>query len=257
MIAPESILSIWEKFDGFPMETLTKAWFYGKAGSKKQRDVSLMKEQHNQYGITGNCFDLAIWLLHELKQAGIEAYPVGHQLQTPSAHAAVAAVDDSGSRFLCDLGDQWLQPILIDPDSEDFTSEKLSGFFPAADIQVESKGNQLKITYHRPNGKISQQTYDTSKIDMNTFLQAAENSQNNINPRPLLEQRVPYKNETAHWEFYNWKSFMSTSEGLFNDKPAGSIEEWAFRIHERTGYDHQFLIESLGIYKKLADGAKG
>jgi hypothetical protein len=91
---------------------------------------------------------------------------------------------------------------------------------------------------------------------MNIFLEAAEYSQNTIKAKPLLEQRVPFKNETAHWEFCNWESFLSTTEGLDHDKTAGSFEEWAFRIHEKTGYDHQFLIEALGIYKNLAAGAR-
>ncbi|MDF2038181.1 hypothetical protein P2R12_14540 [Cytobacillus oceanisediminis] len=251
--APHSILSIWKRFDCFPMETLTKAWFYDKAGIKKQRDVSLMKEHRAQYGITGNCFDLAIWLLHEFKQAGIDAYPVGHELKTPSAHAAVVAVDEEGRRYLCDLGDQWLQPILIDPEARDFTPEKVSGFFPAADVQVSSEDRQLEIAYHRPNGKISRQCYDTDAADMNIFLEAAERSQNTIYPKALLEQRIPYKNETAHWEFYNWKSFLSTTEGLYHDAPADTIEEWAARIHEKTGYDIEFLIEALGFYKKLGN----
>lgn len=251
--APHSILSVWKIFDRFPMETLTKAWYYDKAGTKKQRDVSLMKEHRAQYGIAGNCFDLAIWLLHEFKEAGIQAYPVGHELQNSSGHAAVVAVDEEGRRFLCDLGDQWLQPILIDSKARDFTPEKISGFFPAADVQVSSESGQLEIIYHRPNGKISQQSYDTDPVELNSFLEAAERSQNSIYPKALLEQRLLYKNETAHWEFYNWKSFLSTTEGLYHDVPAESIEEWADRIHQKTGYNREFLIESLGFYKKLGD----
>ncbi|WP_327204675.1 hypothetical protein [Paenibacillus terrae] len=91
MLVPNEILSIWEKFNTFPMETLTKAWFYKKTDGKKQRDVSLMKEHHERYGITGNCFDLAIWLLHEFEKEGIEAYPIGHDLGTTEAHVAVIA----------------------------------------------------------------------------------------------------------------------------------------------------------------------
>ncbi|EWG13062.1 hypothetical protein PBF_01525 [Cytobacillus firmus DS1] len=253
MNAPHSIMSVWRIFDCFPMETLTKAWFYDKAGTKKQRDVSLMKEHRTRYGVAGNCFDLAIWLLHEFKEAGIKAYPVGHELKKLSAHAAVVAVDEEGRRFLCDLGDQWLQPILIDPEERDFTREKVSGFFPAADVQVTTERGQLEIAYHRPNGKISRQSYDTDPVELKSFLEAAERSQNSIYPKALLEQRIPFKNETAHWEFYNWKSFLSTTEGLYHDAPAESIEEWAARIHGKTGYDREFLIEALGIYKKLGD----
>jgi len=71
MHAPNEIRSVWKKFDPFPMETLTKVWYSRRANGKKQRDVSLMMEHYEQYGITGNCFDLAIWLLHEFGKEGI------------------------------------------------------------------------------------------------------------------------------------------------------------------------------------------
>ena len=48
---------------------------YNQNSSKKQRDVSLMKEHRSQYGLSGNCFDLAIWLLDELQKDGITATP--------------------------------------------------------------------------------------------------------------------------------------------------------------------------------------
>lgn len=86
MFAPESILTTWIKFDSFPMETLTKAWFYKQGTRKKQRDVALMKEHRNKYGLSGNCFDLAIWLLDEFQKDGIQAYPIGHNLNTEHAH---------------------------------------------------------------------------------------------------------------------------------------------------------------------------
>lgn len=70
MFAPESILKTWRKFNAFPMETLTKVWFYDKANGKKQRDVTLMQEHREQYGMSGNCFDLALWLLDEFNKDG-------------------------------------------------------------------------------------------------------------------------------------------------------------------------------------------
>ncbi|MBS4192111.1 hypothetical protein KHA94_18255 [Bacillus sp. FJAT-49705] len=252
MLAPEYILSIWRKFDDFPMETLTKAWFHNKTNSKKQRDVSLMKEHRIQYRISGNCFDLAIWLLDEFKKDGIEAYPIGHNIHSESAHAAVIALDEQGRRYLCDLGDQWLNPILIDQQRKDFSGEKYSGFFPAALVQVNVEGVHLEVNYHRPNGKISNQIYNTEPIDKNLFLKAAEFSQNQIDPRPLLEVRTPYKNEIAHWEFYNWESFLSTTEGIFKDQPLKTIEDWAERINLKTGFDKQFLIEALEFYKNMS-----
>ena len=166
MYATESILKTWKKFDDFPMETFTKMWFYHMSNSKKQRDVSIMREHREQYGITGNCFDLALWLLDEFKKDGIKAYPIGYGLNTDDAHAAVIAVNENGKRYLCDLGDQWLQPILIDSDSEDYTNEKLRGFFPAAEVQVQPTEMGVEILYNRPQGKLSRQWYPTKPIEL-------------------------------------------------------------------------------------------
>lgn len=249
MIAPEQIMTVWKTFDDFPMETLTKAWYFNKA-QKKQREVALMKEHRAQYGITGNCFDLAYWLLDEFKRSGVKAYPIGHDLHTEDAHVAVVAVDERGRRYLCDLGDQWIQPVLIDSECEDYSNEKLDGFFPGARIQVSPHDEQLTVLYERPNGKVSKQVYDTRVVEMGEFKRAAEHSQHLIKPVPLLECRVPFKEETAHWEFYNWRSFMSTTAGLYNERDLTSIEEWTARIHKRTGYDELFVLEVLEIYNK-------
>ena len=247
----ESILATWEKFHDFPMETLTKLWIYNKKENKKQRDVSLMREHREQYGITGNCFDLTIWLLDEFKKAGIKAYPIGHSLKTEDAHVAVVAINENGDRYLCDLGDQWLTPILLDSNNEDFIREPLSGFFPAAKVQVKDDNKNTEILYYRPNGKISRQIYHTEPIEMSTFIQAAEYSQNLIKPKPLLECRVPYKKEIAHWEFYNWESFLSTSEGIMKEPKLEHLEEIVEKIHQKTQYDKEWLIHVLEQYKNL------
>ncbi|TWT24908.1 hypothetical protein [Planomicrobium sp. CPCC 101110] len=251
MKAPEEILAVWRKFDEFPMETFTKAWFYSKAEGKRQRTVALMKAHRERYGISGNCFDLAIWLMDEFAQAGIKAYPVGSHLNTEDAHVGLVAEDSSGNRYLCDLGDLWLQPILIDGNSKAFTKERLSGFFPAAEVQVLPKEKEVEIIYHRPNGKQSKQSYETDPIALDFFMAAAEFSQNHVYPKPLFEKRIPYKDEIAHWEFDDWKSFLSTSEGLFSEAPLSTTEEWAERIHKRTGADKVFLTETLRIYEKM------
>lgn len=118
MFAPQNILNVWRKFNEFPIERLTKLWFYNQENHKKHRDVALMKEHRSQYGISGNCFDLAIiWLLDELQKDRITAYPIDHDLNSEDTHVAVIALDESGNRSLCDLGDQgdqWINPILID-----------------------------------------------------------------------------------------------------------------------------------------------
>ena len=252
MLASQDIINTWMKFDDFPMETLTKAWFYHTDSVTKQRDVSLIKEHRHQFGLSGNCFDLALLLLDAFKKDGITAYPIGHNLSTPHAHVAVIALDELGNRFLCDLGDQWLRPILIDTHTQEYTDEKLHGFFPAATIQVKPNECGIEILYHRPNGKISKQVFDTKPIEMSYFMQAAEFSQNFIKPRPLLECRTPFKTEIAHWEFYNWESFLSTSEGLFNEPKLQSIEDWAEKINDKTGYDKQFLVNVLKSYKEFS-----
>ena len=99
LFAPEAILRTWRKFDSFPMETLTKAWFYHQAGDGRQREVSMMKEHYQEYGIAGNCFDLSIWLLDEFTKDGVEAFPIGRSFKTERAHAAVIALDERGRRF--------------------------------------------------------------------------------------------------------------------------------------------------------------
>ncbi|MBW3111707.1 hypothetical protein KYJ26_07695 [Bacillus sp. MCCB 382] len=253
MIAPDSILNTWNKFNDFPMETLTKVWFYNEGSAKKQRDVSLMREHREQFGMSGNCFDLALWLLDEFKRDGVEAYPVGHDLGTEEAHAAVIALNDHGDRYLCDLGDQWLNPILIDTKSPDYTTEKLDGFFPAAMVQVLDHPTGIEVHFHRPNGKVSKQAFQTERIEMETFLKAAEHSQHMIKNHPLLECRIPYQSETAHWEFYNWESFLSTTEGLIKDQKLATVEEWAERIHGKTGYNKAILINILEHYRSIQE----
>ena len=210
-----------------------------------------MREHREQFGMSGNCFDLALWLLDEFKRDGVEAYPVGHNLHSEEAHAAVIALNERGERFICDLGDQWLNPILIDTKSPDYTNEKLDGFFPAAKVQVQDHPSGTEIYYHRPNGKVSTQVFQIERIDMATFLKAAEHSQHMIKNHPLLECRIPYQSETAHWEFCHWESFLSTTKGLIKESKLDTVEDWAERIYGKTGYNKTILIEILEHYKSI------
>ncbi|TCP53711.1 hypothetical protein EV586_10555 [Tumebacillus sp. BK434] len=243
MQASAEILAVWQKFDPFPMETLTKAWHRGG-----QRTVAEMKAHREQYGTSGNCFDLAIWLLEEFRAAGITAYAVGHDLGTGEAHVAVVAEDEQGSRYLCDLGDLWLQPILLDPKRSEFSGERLAGFFPAAEVQVAVEGDRCLVRYFRPNGKQSRQEYDLTKIAEPELLAAAEACQQDYR-LALVELRVPHGSETAHWEFGDWESFLSTSEGLYPEEKLSTIEAWVERIHARTGIAKAVLQESLAFYQ--------
>ncbi|WP_246364030.1 hypothetical protein [Halobacillus locisalis] len=208
-----------------------------------------MKEHRRKYGLSGNCFDLAIWLLDEFRKDGIEAYPIGHDLNTEDAHVAVVAKDELGDRYLCDLGDQWIMPILIDENNKDFTVERQSGFFPAADVQVQPSGKYVEILYHRPNGKVSKQLYDITPIQAETFYRAAHKSQSLIRETPLVECRIPYKNEVAHWEFDDWEITLSTTDGLYKH----SCEDYVEVIHRVLGFDRE-LLEAILLNKGRRDG---
>lgn len=76
MKAPQRVIDIWRRFDDFPMETLTKAWYSQIASVNKQRTVDLMKLHREEYGTSGNCFDLAIWLINEFRENQLQAYAV-------------------------------------------------------------------------------------------------------------------------------------------------------------------------------------
>lgn len=247
MHAPSEIVRIYSRFDLHPMENLTKAWYYSRVKGQKQRTVEQMREHHRVYGLSGNCFDLALWLVDEFRSAGLRAYGVGEGLHTEEAHVAVVVHDREGYRYLCDLGDQWLQPILIDQGSSLFRPEALEGFFPAARVQVEPGADSCRVLYHRPNGKVSRQTFDLRPVDTDELRAAGEISQNSLG-NPLVETRVPFQQETAHWEFYSYQSWLSTTQGKFYDEPAASTEAWAERISSRTGMNVSVVLEALLFY---------
>lgn len=246
----KEILSVWNRFNDFSMETLTKAWFWENSEGAKQRNVELMKEHRVKYGSSGNCFDLSIWLLEELKKEGIEAYAIGDNLKTPKAHVALIAIGENGNKYLCDLGDQWLSPILIDSECNEFTQDFISGFFPAAKVKVEKSKEQAKITYLRPNGKQVKQIYSLRPLDSKELLQAGEHSQNLLR-KPMCEMRIWENEQVKYWEFNKWTSFIGTDEGLFSEDVLESNEEWAKLINKRTGIRKDIILKALDIYRKV------
>ncbi|MFC4711633.1 hypothetical protein [Planococcus dechangensis] len=251
MRAGEDILGVWRCFDGLPMDNLVKAWHYEQAGVKKQRSVEEMREHRKAYGLGGNCFDLALWLLTDFRAAGIEAYPIGSKLGTEQGHAAVLAIDESGRRFLCDLGDQWIQPILAETQDEAFLDAPQQGFFPGAAVQLSAEPDGLTVIYQRPGGKLSVQKYSLDPVDLSEFWQAAEYSQHQLGKTPMIEVRVAHEGELAHWEFNSWQSELSTTAGLINEEPAPSLDAWIERIHARSGYDRDIVEFALAFYKSL------
>jgi len=48
MKATREVLQVWHMFDDYPMETITKAWYFSQPDEIKQRSVDLMKEHRSQ-----------------------------------------------------------------------------------------------------------------------------------------------------------------------------------------------------------------
>ncbi|XID94894.1 hypothetical protein ACF3MZ_10420 [Paenibacillaceae bacterium WGS1546] len=231
------------------METLTKAWHFQKTAGAKQRTVEQMKLHREQYGTAGNCFDLAIWLNHEFNKEKLYSYAI----LTPDAHVAVVVLNEHGHRYLCDLGDQWIEPILIEPESEDYTEEFLESFFPGALVKVESRGNQLFVTYRRPNGKESRQTYRLDPISNEKLIAEGEKTQKTLR-HPLVEKRIFTADEVIHWEFDDFVSFYSSMAGKQPESRLGTAEEWAERIAHISGLSTDVIINALNVYMKRPSG---
>lgn len=250
MRAPQEILDVWQIFDDKPMDTLMKLWWSKQNRGGSQRSVSLMKEHFVQYGVAGNCVDLSLWLIEEFRIAGIEAFGITDDVDAARAHIAVIAVDREGFRYLCDLGDQWIQPIAIDENvvnEEDFAD----GYFPAAKVKLVTDGYKTSISYQRPNGKVSKAMYNTTPLNDNLLWEISERVQRVFRKTPLVEIRIPIEGEIAHWEFDNWTSFLSTSQKLHVEESNLNLEQWIERIHMRTGMKKEFLQEALKYYKNM------
>ncbi|XEC97311.1 hypothetical protein AB6A23_12590 [Paenibacillus tarimensis] len=250
MKATQDVLRVWHMFDDHPMETITKAWYFSRSGENKQRSVDLMKEHRNEFGTSGNCFDLALWLIEEFLANGITAYAVGHDLKTHNAHVAVVAINEEGSRYFCDLGDLWIEPILIDRDSDDYCEDELVGFVTGGKIKVEINLNEVNFNYIRPNGKVSNQRFSLQPIEFNELFDAANHSQSLLR-HPLVEMRIYSPNEVSHWEFDRWNSFISSNSGLIQESRLSNNREWAARINSRTVINKDIIIKSLDVYSKI------
>ena len=250
MQAPKEILAVWGKFDDKPMDTLMKLWWSKQSGGGAQRPVSLIKEHFEQYGVAGNCVDLSLWLIEEFRATGIEAYGITDDVDAERAHIAVIAIDCKGHRYLCDLGDQWIQPIAVDAERVNH-QDYVKGFFPAAKVKLLTERYKTTISYQRPNGKISTSEYDMTPLDDHLLWVISERVQKVFRKKPLVEIRLPLEEEIVHWEFDNWRSFLSTSQKLHAEDSNLNLEEWIQRINSRTGMKEEFLRDALGYYKVM------
>jgi len=243
MRASKDVLDVWRRFDGFPMETITKAWYSQMDTEPRQRTVEQMQQHREQYGTSGNCFDLAIWLIDEFRQQELHSYAI----LTPHSHVAVVAVSGEGKKYLCDLGDQWIEPILIDDRDEAYTSQFLDGFFPGAKVKLNVQPDHLVVQYKRPNGKTSLQTFYLRPLSEAELIAAGEKAQQTLR-RPLVEKRLFLPEQIAHWEFDADKSFISYQEGREEESQLDSIEAWAERISGRSGIAEDVVRQALRVY---------
>ncbi|HYF93018.1 MAG TPA: hypothetical protein VD969_12340 [Symbiobacteriaceae bacterium] len=237
MKAPYEISNVWSRFAGVPMETFTKGWWYDRCkGTARQRTVDEMVEHRRMHGTGGNCFDLALWLHHEFRTSGTPARIVGHDLCTPDAHVAVIAIDRTGSEFLCDLGDQWLQPILVDTCSDAFSDGWHTGFFPGREVRILRSTDLLHVSYRRSNGKVGNQCYDLQPLSDDALKLACHHSQNLLR-RPFCEMLLPHPatGTTEHWEYDRGSSFWNLEGGAVVEEPCQTQGEWIARIVLRTG----------------------
>jgi hypothetical protein len=223
------------------METFTKVWWNEQCGDvARQRTVDEMVAHRHEYGTGGNCFDLALWLRHELQQAGIPARIIGHDLNTVHAHVAVLAEGGDGAQYLCDLGDQWLQPVLITPQREDWSPDWLRGFFPGRDIQITPVGDSLVVAY-RHSGRAATQRFDLAVIGQAELDRACHHSQSLIR-RPYCEMLLPHvSGSIEHWEYADGRSFWHLESGTEYEAPCASAGEWAARIADHTGMDSSLI----------------
>lgn len=249
-VAPAAILEVWRRFDSFPMETLSKPWVLAHRGAQ-QRTVEQMERDRSQFGASGNCFDLAFWLLRDFARAGIRAYAVSDDIAKKDAHVGVVAEDASGARFLCDLGDLWLEPMAIDTP----TARPVRGFFPGADIALARTDETLLVTYHRTGGKLSSQTYHLAPIADDALRDAAH-----VNQRYIAQALVEMRDFAtgAHWEFEEaeqgrFRARRSDYGGLHEESAQASDAQWAERIAAVTGIQSGYALECLRAYRASLD----
>lgn len=253
MHAPETIRQVWNRFQGIPIETFTKGWWHRRSGGHpRQRTVAEMIEHRRSLGTGGNCFDLALWLQHAFAEAGVQAWAVGHDLETPEAHVAVVASDHRGQEYLCDLGDLWLEPILIDPRSSEFSDAWHADLFPGRLVRIDRADRHLEVSYRRSSGKTAQQVYDLRPLGGEELAKACHHSQNLLR-RPFCEVLLPHpvSGKRERWEFDRGASFWNLDDGPVFEEPCTTEEECVARIAMRSGLSPEIIRSAIQAYGGL------
>jgi hypothetical protein len=248
MDAPLSITRVWERFANVPCETFTKGWWFRSCrGTPAQRTVSQMREHRLAYGAGGNCFDLAFWLLHDLRAHALAARIISRDLLQYDAHVAVL-VETEGAEFLCDLGDLWLRPVRVTSDPA-----WLDGYVAGRSIRVRSTNEQLEIDCRNAAGEIHVERYDQTLVDDEQFLRACNQSQRLLR-RPFCQMlRLHRAYGRQLWGYDRGATYVVGDDGVFHyEPPCKTRAESVARIAAVTGLTLPLIEEGFTAYDEGA-----
>jgi hypothetical protein len=247
--APSSITQVWDRFANVPCETFTKGWWFRTCcGEPTQRTVAQMREHRVAYGAGGNCFDLALWLLHDLREHGLVAWIISRDLLQYDAHVAVL-VKAEGAEFLCDLGDLWLRPVHATGDPV-----WLDGHVAGRSIRVRSTDEQLEIDCRNTAGEIYVEHYDRTLVDDELFLRACHQSQRLLR-RPFCQilRPRPVTGGRQLWGYDREATYVIGEDGRFHHEPSCKTRaEYIARIAVVTGLTLPLIEEGFAAYDEGA-----
>ena len=248
MDAPPAVMSVWRRFAGVPCETFTKGWWFRRCGGQpRQRTVEQLREHRRTYGAGGNCFDLAYWLLHDLRDEGLAARIVSRDLLEYDAHVAVV-VELSGCAYLCDPGDLWYQPVR----AADHPAW-LDGYVPGRSIRIRCSDEALEVDCRDEAGSVRVERYDTTRIDDELFLRACDRSQNLLR-RPFCQLLRPHPTTGALelWGYDREQTYVSGSRGHVDEPRCRTRADWVARIAATTGMAPTLISEGFIGYDEDA-----
>jgi hypothetical protein len=207
-----------------------------------------MREHRVAYGAGGNCFDLAFWLLHDLREQGLVASIISRDLLQYDAHVAVL-VEAEGAEFLCDLGDLWLRPVRTTSDPA-----WLDGHVAGRSIRVRSTNEQLEIDCRNSAGEVHVEHYDRTHVDDERFLRACNQSQRLLR-RPFCQILWPHPSTAGRqlWGYDREATYVVGDDGRLHYEPAcRTREESIARIAMMTGLTLPLLEEGFAAYDESA-----
>ncbi len=248
MDALPSVMRVWRRFAGVPCETFTKGWWFRRCGGRpRQRTVVQLRQHRRRYGAGGNCFDLAYWLLNDLREEGFAARIVSRDLLQYDAHVAVI-VEASGREYLCDLGDMWHRPIRVAEHAG-----WLNGYVPGRSIRIRCSDGALEIDCRDEVDSVRVERYDMTRIDDELFLLACDQSQNLLR-RPFCQLLRPHPVTGALelWGYDREATFVSGSRGHVYEPRCNNRAEWIARIAATTGMAPTLIDEGFTAYDEAA-----